>query len=173
MPGQPGRRRESDDHQGLLSAGWRGSVHVGYGALMAAAVAGGEEFDNSGSEDEDDSEGDGMLDSGFLGAGRMQGRSMTRRVMVKKFNRARRRLYYTWVDPKASVIRRVVEHWWSRWFVLVVLPAFLVSWKGTSRSLSFGGSTDNRCVGRCVVRDSISEIPNTRLRRRPRSNSTR
>ncbi|KAK3950301.1 hypothetical protein QBC32DRAFT_376614 [Pseudoneurospora amorphoporcata] len=129
MPGGPGRRRESDDHQGLLSAGWRGSVHVGYGALMAAAAEGGGEFDDSGSEDEDDSEGDGMLDSGFLGAGTIQGRTLTRRVMLKKFNRARRRLYYTWVHPKASVIRRVVEPWWSRWFVLVILPAFLaVAW---------------------------------------------
>ncbi|KAJ4414152.1 hypothetical protein N0V85_003270 [Neurospora sp. IMI 360204] len=129
MPGGPGRRRESDDQMGLLTAGWRGSVHVGYGALMAAAAEGDGEYDDSGSEDEDDSEGDGMLDSGFLGAGTLHGSTLTRRVMIKKLNRARRRLYYTWVDPKASVIRRVVEHWWSRWFVLVVLPAVLaVAW---------------------------------------------
>lgn len=172
MPGGPGRRRESDDHQGLLSAGWRGSVHVGYGALMAAAAEGGGEFDESGSEEEDDSEGDGMLDSGFLGAGTIQERTLTRRVMVKKFNRARRRLYYTWVHPKASVIRRAVEHWWSRWFVLVVLPAFLVSWKTPELFCELRKNTDNRCVGRGLVRDTIPKIPNTRLRRRPRSDHT-
>ncbi|EGZ78346.1 hypothetical protein NEUTE2DRAFT_102200 [Neurospora tetrasperma FGSC 2509] len=129
MPGGPGRRRESDDQTGLLSAGWRGSVHVGYGALMAAATAEDGEYHDNSSEDEDDSEGDGISDYGFFGAGALYGTTLTRRVMMKKLNRARRRFYYTWVQPKASEIRRVVEHWWSRWFVLVVLPAVLaVAW---------------------------------------------
>ena len=159
MPGAPGRRRESDDQ--LLTAGWRGSVHVGYGALMAAAAERDEDYDDSGSEDEDDSEGDGMLDSGFLGAGTMNRRTLTRSGIVKKFNRARRRLYYTWVDPKATVIRKVVEHWWSRWFVLVALPAILVSLRKGDGFNEPRRSADNPCVGCCVVRDTIPTIPNT------------
>lgn len=33
----------------------------------------------------------------------------------------------TWVTPKAAAVKRVVDLWWSRWAVLVVLPAALVS----------------------------------------------
>jgi len=32
-----------------------------------------------------------------------------------------------WLDPKQATVRRVVEKWWTRWLVLVVLPAALVS----------------------------------------------
>ncbi|KAK4181045.1 hypothetical protein QBC36DRAFT_318890 [Triangularia setosa] len=40
-----------------------------------------------------------------------------------------RRMRDTWVDPKAVVVRRLVDVWWSRWAVLVVLPASLaVAW---------------------------------------------
>jgi len=30
------------------------------------------------------------------------------------------------VPPKQGAVKRVVDKWWSRWFVLVVLPAALV-----------------------------------------------
>ncbi|KAL2023608.1 hypothetical protein VTK56DRAFT_1765 [Thermocarpiscus australiensis] len=104
---------------GLLSSAeppWRGSVHVGYGALVAAA-AGAEEGDGEGWEEDEEEEGE---EGGWCCAGRTMGRRV-RRVLM--------RLRDTWVDPKASVVRRVVDVWWSRWGVLVVLPALLaVAW---------------------------------------------
>ena len=33
-----------------------------------------------------------------------------------------------WLEPKQSAVARVVDKWWRRWGVLVVLPAALVSW---------------------------------------------
>jgi hypothetical protein len=32
-----------------------------------------------------------------------------------------------WLEPKQSAVARVVDKWWTRWTVLVVLPAALVS----------------------------------------------
>lgn len=32
-----------------------------------------------------------------------------------------------WIEPKQAVVARAVQRWWSRWFVLAVLPALLVS----------------------------------------------
>lgn len=32
-----------------------------------------------------------------------------------------------WLDPKQATVRRVVDKWWTRWLVLVILPAALVS----------------------------------------------
>ena len=91
--------------------GWRGSVHVGYGALVVAAA---EEEEGNGEEDGGwESEGeDGGVGCCCWGVGR------TRRL-VRWFGDV-------WVDPKASAVRRVVDVWWSRWFALVVLPALLV-----------------------------------------------
>lgn len=106
---------------GLLSSlgpGWRGSVHVGYGALIAAAAeedGGGEgEDDELGNEERDGDEWDGE------GA-------RWRRRLSGRLKRGLGRLEDTWVDPKAGAIRRVVDVWWSRWATLVVLPALLVS----------------------------------------------
>jgi hypothetical protein len=108
---------------GLLSEaepGYRGSVHVGYGALIAAEVAAEEEAQEGGDgDDTDEEDGDGDADGTARGW-----RSGTRRI-----ERGLRRLRDTWVDPKASVVRRVVDVWWSRWGTLVVLPAlFAVAW---------------------------------------------
>ncbi|KAK0731362.1 hypothetical protein B0H67DRAFT_597262 [Lasiosphaeris hirsuta] len=95
------RRPRSPSQLGLLSAGWRGSVHVGYGALVAAGL-GGEADD-----EEEDGEGRGL----------------------RRVRRVLRRLDNTWVNPKASAVKRAVDLWWSRWGVLVVLPAALaVAW---------------------------------------------
>ncbi|KAL3425431.1 hypothetical protein PVAG01_02222 [Phlyctema vagabunda] len=34
-----------------------------------------------------------------------------------------------WIEPKHHVVGRVVDTWWSRWFVLIILPAALaVAW---------------------------------------------
>ncbi|KAL2145298.1 hypothetical protein VTI28DRAFT_7515 [Corynascus sepedonium] len=100
---------------GLLSAepGWRGSVHVGYGALIAAAVEGQEEEEASVRDEEED--------AGAEEVGCCYGTGWVRRSL-KNFGD-------TWVDPKASVVKRVVDVWWSRWLTLVVLPALLaVAW---------------------------------------------
>jgi hypothetical protein len=32
-----------------------------------------------------------------------------------------------WLEPKQVAVRRAVDRWWSRWAMLVVLPAALVS----------------------------------------------
>ncbi|KAK3341302.1 hypothetical protein B0T25DRAFT_522645 [Lasiosphaeria hispida] len=104
------RRARSTSQLGPLSAGWRGSVHVGYGALVAAGLEG-----EAGEEDEDDSEEDEE------DAGEGRGLRRVRRVL--------RRLDNTWVNPKAGAVRKTVDLWWSRWGVLVVLPAALaVTW---------------------------------------------
>ncbi|KAK4147809.1 uncharacterized protein C8A04DRAFT_33910 [Dichotomopilus funicola] len=99
---------------GLLSGdpGWRGSVYVGYGALVVAAV---EEEEEEARERAGYGDHEGGDEVGCCGTG-----------VARRFAR---RLADVWVDPKASVVRRVVDVWWSRWFTLVVLPALLaVSW---------------------------------------------
>ncbi|KAL3958664.1 hypothetical protein ACCO45_006826 [Purpureocillium lilacinum] len=68
----------------------RGSVHVGYGALLAAEL----EAEAAAADDDDDDDGNG-------GNG----------------------------DPRQTAVRRVVERWWSRYGLLVFLPALLaVAW---------------------------------------------
>ena len=32
-----------------------------------------------------------------------------------------------WIRPRQGAVRRVVERWWRRWAVLIVLPAVIVS----------------------------------------------
>ncbi|AEO70191.1 uncharacterized protein THITE_2121273 [Thermothielavioides terrestris NRRL 8126] len=118
---------------GLLSSGepgWRGSVHVGYGALVAAAAAAAEaEALEAGEGQSEEEEGDGDAGEGDSlcccagGSGRWWKRVKAR------IKRELRKLEDTWVEPKASAIRRVVDVWWSRWGALVVLPASLaVAW---------------------------------------------
>lgn len=101
------RQRASSSSQlaALLSAGGRGSVHVGYGALVTAAL---------GSDDESDN---GFYDSDEDSAGWVErtGRTVGRNVQD------------LWVAPRQSAVRRVVESWWRRWGMLVFLPAGLVS----------------------------------------------
>ncbi|PFH57984.1 hypothetical protein XA68_14308 [Ophiocordyceps unilateralis] len=81
---------------GRLSAndrlGGRGSVHVGYGALMAAELA-----------EDDDEEQQQHADPSL-----------------------RAWLLHLWVVPRQSAVKRVVDRWWSRYGLLVVLPAVLV-----------------------------------------------
>ncbi|KAK0631724.1 hypothetical protein B0T14DRAFT_532351 [Immersiella caudata] len=115
------RRARSSSQLGLLNAGWRGSVHVGYGALVAAeleAAAAEEEADDGDDEEEEGAEGMGLL-TGGPGAGRL----------VRGLRRLVRKVDDTWVNPKAGAVRRTVDRWWSRWGVLVLLPAALaVAW---------------------------------------------
>ncbi|KAK4229692.1 hypothetical protein QBC38DRAFT_534847 [Podospora fimiseda] len=89
-----GRSRTAPGDLGR-AAGWRGSVHVGYGAIAQEE-----------GEDEEDGEGEGEGGEGWL-----------------------ERMRNTWVDPKSGVVRRLVDVWWTRWGVLVLLPAALaVAW---------------------------------------------
>ncbi|ORY55462.1 uncharacterized protein BCR38DRAFT_356832 [Pseudomassariella vexata] len=107
VPRQGRARRSSGGSQlGLLASGGRGSVHVGYGALITAGL--GDDADEDGYDsDEDEDE------------------LWTSRV-CRKFGRQVQDL---WVAPKQSAVKRVVESWWSRWGVLVFLPAALaVAW---------------------------------------------
>jgi hypothetical protein len=46
---------------------------------------------------------------------------------VVKARRLWRKTEDTLVAPKSGAVKRVVDPWWSRWAVLVVLPAALVS----------------------------------------------
>ncbi|KAK4218265.1 hypothetical protein QBC37DRAFT_369212 [Rhypophila decipiens] len=106
------RQTRSNSHLGLLSAGYRGSVHVGYGALVAAGLESGDSDDEFDSADEEE-----LLEAGGfpLWAHRL-------RRFIHKMNDL-------WVNPKASAVTKLVDVWWSRWGVLVVLPAALaVAW---------------------------------------------
>lgn len=108
------RRARSANHVGLLSAGYRGSVHVGYGALIAAEL----EAEDDGGEDGDDEFED---DDGFA----LSGWRRTAWV-VRWLRRRAREIDNTWVNPKASAVKRTVDVWYTRWGALVVLPAVLV-----------------------------------------------
>ncbi len=99
------QRRNS--HGAGAGAGWRGSVHVGYGALLARELEDEADQDSSGRED------DSSDDVGDAGARRFLRRRM-------------RRLRHLWVSPKSGAVKRAVDRWWNRWLLLVVLPAMLV-----------------------------------------------
>ncbi|KAI0390280.1 hypothetical protein F5Y17DRAFT_445401 [Xylariaceae sp. FL0594] len=106
----------------LAAAGSRGSVHVGYGALIAAGLAeesDGEVDEDWSSDDDDDEDND-------------NGQRIIRklaRIWRRTVRRTRRNIEDLWVTPRHSSVRRVVETWWSRWGVLVFLPAALaVTW---------------------------------------------
>ncbi|KAK4242692.1 hypothetical protein C8A03DRAFT_40033 [Achaetomium macrosporum] len=132
--------------------GWRGSVHVGhgYGALVAAAAADGvgEEEEH---EDENE-EGEGEVGCG----GCCKGRRWKTRI-----KRVLRWLGDTWVDPKASAVRRVVDVWWSRWGTLVVLPALLAyplsgDDDGVSRPGEPGSRPGKRAPGHGAARVQVN-----------------
>ncbi|ROT39694.1 hypothetical protein SODALDRAFT_358102 [Sodiomyces alkalinus F11] len=119
VPPPPLTRRPSAGALGLLSSALgngRGSVHGGYGALLAAelenedaarrALAG-----DFGDDDDDNDDG-----------GRRTSRGRTwRRIWRKTVD--------LWFEPRQAAVKRVVDVWWSRYFVLVILPATLaVAW---------------------------------------------
>ncbi|KAK3942775.1 hypothetical protein QBC46DRAFT_255544 [Diplogelasinospora grovesii] len=113
VPMSPSRRgiRRGNDH-------WRGSVHVGYGAALLETVADEEE--------ENESSGDSDID---IDEEYYRSQRLWVPVLLCKSRRWLRRLEHTWVNPKATVVRRLVDVWWTRWGVLVVLPALLaVAW---------------------------------------------
>ncbi|KAK4191800.1 hypothetical protein QBC35DRAFT_485980 [Podospora australis] len=128
---QRGKNGLERGEQGLLSAepGWRGSVHVGYGATLLDLA--GEDGDDEISEDghDDDEEEEEEEERAHTHTDRERRGHSRWKTGVKRLRRILRRLKYTWVEPKPGVVRRVVQVWWSRWAVLVVLPASLaIAW---------------------------------------------
>lgn len=108
----PRRARSGSQAQlNLLTAGYRGSVHVGYGALLAAEL-----------EDEENNTDDELGPEHAAEGGRWA-------KWVVWGKRLWRKTDDTWVTPKPRAVKRVVDPWWSRWAVMVVLPAVLVGFR--------------------------------------------
>lgn len=106
-------RSHAQGQLGLLGvAGNRGSVHVGYGALVTAGLDGEDEDDTSNSNSNDDSDSDGD------------------ETLIRRQRRFWRgvawRLNGLWISPRQSAVKRALDTWWGRWWNLVFLPAGLV-----------------------------------------------
>ena len=130
VPPRPGMgQRRSSSQLGLLSAGarllsggggrdapghgqgqGRGSVHVGYGALIAAALD--QEEDDEGATTAAGA-GSGVGGGGGGGAGGGPGWWQAWVLDL-------------WVEPRQVAVRKVVQRFWSRYGLLVFLPAALV-----------------------------------------------
>ncbi|KAK9414974.1 hypothetical protein AB5N19_08433 [Seiridium cardinale] len=129
----------------LLSAGGRGSVHVGYGALVTASL----ESDDESSDDFYDSEEE---EAGWLErTGKIAGRNVRD----------------LWVAPKQAAVKKVVESWWRRWGLLVFLPAGLaVIWcalpfpqyplRPDDTDLNPGAKDDHRVPGHGSARVQVN-----------------
>lgn len=101
VPPRPGiGPRRPSSPIGLLSNG-HDSIHVGYGALIVAEIEAGLLSDGSGEDD------------------RAVGDSKWERLWQSYF-------IDLFVDPRPSAVKRVVDRWWSRYGLLVFLPAALV-----------------------------------------------
>lgn len=59
---------------------------------------------------------DGASDHGDLANNADMGR-------LRRWGRIQRDL---WLEPKQAAVAKLIERWWSRWAVLVILPAVLV-----------------------------------------------
>ncbi|KEZ42384.1 Conserved fungal protein [Scedosporium apiospermum] len=113
VPPRPGlgRNRSTGNQPGPFSS-LRGSVHVGYGSILAAAGLGVGDDSDSDSDFEDE-----------LAA--LEGVGPVRRL----WRRNVRKVFDLWVEPKQTAVKRVVDHWWGRYGALVVMPAILaVTW---------------------------------------------
>ncbi|UNI23386.1 hypothetical protein JDV02_009208 [Purpureocillium takamizusanense] len=118
VPPRPGLERHRRHSQlGLLAdrvGDGRGSVHVGYGALLAAEL--------EAEADDDDDDDDGSHHRGDGDGGFDDGRSIAQRLWQAY-------VVDLWIDPRQTAVKRVVERWWSRYGLLVFLPALLaVAW---------------------------------------------
>lgn len=111
---------------GLLTrASWRNSVHIGhgYGALLAAGLADDHHQDGSGGgggggSSSDDRDEDDL----FEDETKPRWARWCRRWWKKKVEDL-------WITPRQAAVRKATRMWWSRWLLLVVLPAALaVGW---------------------------------------------
>ncbi|CAJ2500293.1 Uu.00g031460.m01.CDS01 [Anthostomella pinea] len=121
----PTAQQQQQHYRNLLASGGRGSVHVGYGALVATAAAADSDDNDFWGDFDDDDEDD---EDGVYGGGGSRIRRVWR--FGRRVGRAARRdVEDLWVAPRQSAVKRVVESWWSRWGFLVFLPAALaVAW---------------------------------------------
>ncbi|UKZ75527.1 hypothetical protein TrVFT333_003214 [Trichoderma virens FT-333] len=108
VPPRPGiGPRRPSSPLGLLAGHYgngRESIHVGYGAVIAAEIEAGLLSDGSGDAD--------------------------RAVSDSRWERLWQGYFIDlFVDPRPSAVKRVVDRWWSRYGLLVFLPAALaVAW---------------------------------------------
>lgn len=73
-----------------------------------------------GESDEEDGEEDGLIGAG-VGPGRGDD-------VVRGWRKGwKRNVVDLWIRPQQGAVRRCLERWWSRWAVLILLPAFIVS----------------------------------------------
>ncbi|KAG6004930.1 hypothetical protein E4U21_000599 [Claviceps maximensis] len=120
VPPQHSLSRRRSSQLGLLSDRFssvtgdgRGSVHVGYGALVASRLLNNDDDDNDaiGDDNNDDDNYDDDEDA-------WRGRKFWRRWIID-----------LWVHPKQTAVKRMVDRWWTRYGLLVFLPAALaVAW---------------------------------------------
>jgi hypothetical protein len=99
VPDTSGRRR-SRGYSGSGLFGTFSAARIGYGVVFGG-----------GSEDSDNEDEDGEGEGGLNG-------------VLRRWARKGRDL---WLEPKQVAVRRAVDRWWSRWAMLVLLPAALVS----------------------------------------------
>ena len=130
-------RTHAQDQLGLLGApGNRGSVHVGYGALVAAGLQAEEQRSGRNDEDDDSSDEDGGGGANLLCRQR------------RFWSRACKRLNDLWISPRQTAVNRALDTWWGRWGNLVFLPAGLVCVLFTVLLQSF--SCRNSVASSCV-----------------------
>lgn len=60
-----------------------------------------------------------------------------------------------WLEPKGRAVAKAVEKWWGRWWVLVGLPAALVSWDVIVRRRVVVDTLDTGCH---MVCNTISTV---------------
>lgn len=115
VPPPPLNRRPSTGALGLLSSALgngRGSVHGGYGALLAAEFGNDDAARTAFGDHSDDDDHDNVN-----GGRRSRGRT---------WQRLWRKTVDLWIEPRQAAVKRVVDAFWSRYLVLVILPAALV-----------------------------------------------
>jgi hypothetical protein len=124
VPPPPDLHRRRSSQLGLLSSfNGRGSVHVGYGAVIAAELD-AEDTQDALIDDEDED--------------------------LSWWDRTTRKLVDLWVEPRQGAVKKLVDVWWSRYGVLVFMPAALVSYTASPAprgSPSLWGSYATWCEG--------------------------
>jgi len=90
-----------------------GSLNVGSFARY------GTSFRSSNGNDSDNAD---LLDTEDMGA-------------LRRWGRTQRDL---WLEPKQAAVGKLVDNWWTRWAVLALLPAVLVSTLSISSNLLIG-----------------------------------